>query len=114
LQVFPLLQKAELNAPASALSSAMVALGLSCLIDTTGNTIGKRYARTDEIGVPYAVTVDYQTVEDQSVTLRERDSMTQVRVPSGEVPQVVRQLVDGAMTWAQVAAKYPAQKAADE
>jgi hypothetical protein len=40
--------------------------------------------------------------------------MTQVRVPSGEVPQVVRQLVDGAMTWAQVAAKYPAQKAADE
>lgn len=44
-----------------------------------GNTIGKRYARTDEIGVPFAVTVDFQSVEgDGSVTLRERDSMTQV------------------------------------
>jgi glycyl-tRNA synthetase len=39
--------------------------------------------RTDEIGVPYAVTVDYQTVEDGSVTLRERDSMSQVRARAG-------------------------------
>jgi hypothetical protein len=44
-----------------------------------GNTIGKRYARTDEIGVPYAVTVDFQTLEGEGVTLRERDTMTQVR-----------------------------------
>ncbi len=44
-----------------------------------GNTIGKRYARTDEIGVPFAVTVDFETVEgDGSVTLRERDTMAQV------------------------------------
>lgn len=43
-----------------------------------GNTIGRRYARTDEIGVPYAVTVDFQVQQDTTVTLRERDSMSQV------------------------------------
>lgn len=114
--VFPLMQKAELNEPAGRISAAMVALGLSCLTDTTGTTIGKRYSRTDEIGVPYAVTVDYTTLEDGSVTVRERDSMAQVRIPSAEVPAVVRQLVDGALLWADVAAKYPevAAKAADE
>lgn len=44
-----------------------------------GTSIGKRYARTDEIGVPYALTVDYDTLTDKCVTLRERDTMTQVR-----------------------------------
>lgn len=43
-----------------------------------GNTIGKRYARTDEIGVPYAITVDFETLEGEGVTLRERDTMSQV------------------------------------
>jgi glycyl-tRNA synthetase len=77
--VFPLLQKDALNAKASVISAAMTAAGLSNIIDTTGNTIGKRYARTDEIGVPYAVTVDFETIEgDGSVTLRERDTMAQV------------------------------------
>lgn len=39
-----------------------------------------RYARTDEIGVPFAITIDYQTVEDGTATLRERDSTAQVRL----------------------------------
>lgn len=49
-------------------------------LSRTGNSIGKRYARTDEIGVPFAVTVDFASVEDAvpSVTLRERDTMAQV------------------------------------
>jgi glycyl-tRNA synthetase (class II) len=54
----------------------LVCMSAAC----SGNTIGKRYARTDEIGVPYAVTVDFQTLEGEGVTLRERDTMTQVRV----------------------------------
>ena len=44
----------------------------------TGNTIGRRYARTDEIGVPFAVTVDYETVEKDTITVRERDTTKQV------------------------------------
>ena len=46
-----------------------------------GGNIGKRYRRQDEIGTPFAVTVDHQTLEDGTVTLRDRDSLTQERVP---------------------------------
>jgi glycyl-tRNA synthetase len=46
-----------------------------------GGNIGKRYRRQDEIGTPYAVTVDHQTLEDGTVTLRDRDSLSQERIP---------------------------------
>ena len=46
-----------------------------------GGHIGKRYRRQDEIGTPFAVTVDHQTLEDDTVTLRDRDSLSQERVP---------------------------------
>ena len=46
-----------------------------------GGSIGKRYRRQDEIGTPYGITVDHQTIEDQTVTLRDRDSLTQERLP---------------------------------
>ena len=52
----------------------------SVTFDETGS-IGKRYRRQDEIGTPYCVTVDFDTENDASVTIRERDSMTQVRMP---------------------------------
>lgn len=48
--------------------------------DETGS-IGKRYRRQDEIGTPYCVTIDYDTLEDQSITIRDRDTMQQVRIP---------------------------------
>jgi glycyl-tRNA synthetase len=46
-----------------------------------GGSIGKRYRRQDEIGTPWGITVDGQTMEDDTVTLRDRDSLEQVRVP---------------------------------
>ena len=51
------------------------------------DTIGKRYRRHDAIGTPYCVTVDHQTLEDETVTLRHRDTMEQERVPVGELRQ---------------------------
>lgn len=122
--VFPLLQREALNAKAQAISAALTREGLSSLVDTTGVSIGRRYARTDELGVPFAVTVDHQTVGaaagagaegqegDGSVTVRERDTMAQVRVPGDEVARLLRRLVDGEVTWEEVAAKYPAQAVA--
>jgi glycyl-tRNA synthetase len=50
-----------------------------------GGSIGKRYRRQDEIGTPWGVTVDHQSLEDQTVTLRERDSLAQERVKIGEL-----------------------------
>lgn len=51
----------------------------SATYDLTGS-IGKRYRRQDEIGTPYCVTVDFQTAEDGTVTVRDRDTMEQIRV----------------------------------
>jgi glycyl-tRNA synthetase len=48
--------------------------------DETG-AIGRRYRRQDEIGTPYCLTVDFQSLEDHTVTVRDRDAMTQIRVP---------------------------------
>ena len=47
--------------------------------------IGKRYRRQDEVGTPYCVTVDFESLEDHAVTVRERDSMTQQRVPVADL-----------------------------
>ncbi len=56
-----------------------------------GGAIGRRYRRQDEIGTPFCVTVDYQTKEDQTVTLRFRDSMEQVRLPIAELAGRLKQ-----------------------
>ncbi len=50
-----------------------------------GGSIGKRYRRQDEIGTPWGVTVDHQTLEDQTVTLRDRDSLAQERIAISEL-----------------------------
>jgi glycyl-tRNA synthetase len=56
--------------------------------------------------VPFAVTVDRQSLDDLTVTLRERDSCAQVRLPSSELPGLLRQLVDEVLGWDQVMARY--------
>ena len=48
--------------------------------------IGRRYRRQDEIGTPYCVTIDFQTLSDQTVTVRERDNMTQERIAIADLP----------------------------
>lgn len=53
------------------------------------DSIGKRYRRQDAIGTPFCITVDHQTLEDNTVTLRERDSMEQTRVAISELHQLI-------------------------
>ena len=53
-------------------------------------SIGRRYRRQDEIGTPYCVTVDFDTLEDQQVTIRDRDTMHQVRLPIGDLVGVLQ------------------------
>jgi glycyl-tRNA synthetase len=50
-----------------------------------GGAIGRRYRRQDEIGTPWAVTIDHQSIEDATVTLRDRDSLEQIRIPIGDL-----------------------------
>ena len=58
-------------------------------------SIGRRYRRQDEIGTPYTVTVDFDSLEDNAVTIRERDSMKQIRVPVAELAGTLQKKLDG-------------------
>ncbi|KAL6652807.1 hypothetical protein ACP70R_011732 [Stipagrostis hirtigluma subsp. patula] len=110
--VFPLVKIEKFDVVAKKISKALTAAGISHIIDITGTSIGKRYARTDEIGVPLAITVDSTT----SVTVRDRDSKDQIRVDVDEVASVVKEVTDGQSTWADIMWRYPAHTAssADE
>jgi glycyl-tRNA synthetase len=65
---------------------------MSAVWDTRGN-IGKRYLSQDEIGTPFCVTVDYQTLDDQTVTVRQRDDASQLRVEAGQLTAYLRQMM---------------------
>jgi glycyl-tRNA synthetase len=81
--VLPLSKKEELSIPALKLA-AELRQRFSAEYDDT-QSIGKRYRRQDEIGTPYCVTLDFETLNDQAVTVRDRDTMKQERVPLAEV-----------------------------
>jgi glycyl-tRNA synthetase len=88
------------------IAQSLSSSGLAAYVDESTASVGKRYARADEIGTPFAVTVDFDTTADAAVTLRERDSTGQVRLPIADVHKTVRALVEGAETWAEVVARY--------
>ena len=63
------------------------------------DAIGKRYRRQDAIGTPYCVTIDHQTLQDQTVTIRDRDTMLQERVSVIELKDRIRQKTDWTAFW---------------
>jgi len=83
--VMPLSKKEELIGPARDVLDSLRKAGLRVEYDQTGGNIGRRYRRQDEIGTPFCVTIDFDTLNDRAVTIRERDSMEQVRVPIAEL-----------------------------
>ncbi|MBD3260736.1 MAG: glycine--tRNA ligase [Candidatus Altiarchaeales archaeon] len=82
--VFPLVKKDGVDVKAREIYGKLKKEGLSVFYDKAGS-IGKRYARSDEIGISYCVTVDYDTLEDDTVTLRVRSDKSQVRKKTSEV-----------------------------
>jgi len=90
--VFPLLKnKPELVAKAREVFD-MLKKELRVEFDDNGN-VGKRYRRQDEIGTPYCVTVDFDTLSDGAVTVRDRDTMKQERINEKEVLSFIKKLV---------------------
>jgi len=92
--VFPLVSRDGLDTVAMEIASLLTAGGIFTEFDESG-AIGRRYRRQDEIGTPYAITIDYQTMEDGTVTIRERDSMAQVRVKKESLADIVIGLIAG-------------------
>jgi glycyl-tRNA synthetase len=89
LAVFPLLKnKIELVNKAKSIYQQLQSHFGLVMWDDNGN-IGKRYRRQDEIGTPYCVTIDFQTLEDDTVTLRDRDTTNQERL---KIDQIVTKM----------------------
>ena len=80
VSVFPLMAKDGLDEKAQSVCEMLRRARYDVDYDESG-TIGRRYARADEVGVPIAITIDYDTLKDETVTLRDRVSWKQVRTP---------------------------------
>ncbi|RPA83548.1 glycyl-tRNA synthetase [Ascobolus immersus RN42] len=97
--IVPLSSNPVFNPLIAELMKKMRQAGISNRVDASSATIGKRYARNDELGTPFGVTVDFQSVKDNTVTLRDRDTMKQVRGTIDEVVGAIKNVVDGVETW---------------
>lgn len=86
--ILPLSKKEELSIPASQLFEEL-SENFMCQYDET-QSIGKRYRRQDEIGTPYCITYDFDSINDNAVTVRDRDTMEQVRIPIIELTQYLQ------------------------
>ena len=96
--VFPLMEKDGLDGIANDLCEKIRKSGIESYYDGSG-AIGRRYARRDEVGTPWCITVDYETIEKgknrDTVTIRERDSKEQKRIPLNSVEKVLKELIAG-------------------
>ena len=92
------------------MSHKLRVLGVSSKIDDSGASIGKRYSRNDELGTPLGITVDFQSVSDDTYTLRDRDSTKQVRADADKILTAIKSLVEGSKVWADIEKELPACK----
>jgi glycyl-tRNA synthetase len=90
--VFPLVNKDGLEERAEEVYGSLLAEGLRVEYDDSGS-IGRRYARADEAGVPLGITVDYDTLKDGTVTVRDRDTWVQFRTPAATISSTVHTMV---------------------
>ncbi|MHA1372033.1 MAG: glycine--tRNA ligase [Promethearchaeota archaeon] len=91
--VFPLMKKpVEIVDKSIYLFKLLKTDGINTFLDIAGN-IGRRYARADEIGTPYCFTIDHQTLEDDTVTIRDRDTMKQIRVSITDCTRIIKDLI---------------------
>ncbi|MDR3102467.1 MAG: glycine--tRNA ligase [Methanocalculaceae archaeon] len=100
--VLPLMARDGLDEIAHELVAELQNEGIQTEYDDAG-AIGRRYRRQDEIGTPVCITIDYDTKEDVAATLRDRDSMQQVRLPLADIPRAVSLLMKGKKTFGQLA-----------
>ena len=92
--VFPLMEKDGMEEKAREIYEQVHTHRMEAYYDGSG-TIGKRYARMDEVGTPWCITVDYDTLEDGTVTIRDRDTSEQKRIPADKAAWILDELLAG-------------------
>ncbi|MCE7733345.1 MAG: glycine--tRNA ligase [Candidatus Heimdallarchaeota archaeon] len=96
--VAPLMKKDGMAEAAKQIFWELKDMGVDTLYDQSG-AIGRRYARSDEIGIPLVITLDYETLEKETVTIRERNSMEQIRVPVEELGGLIKEFTLDLTSW---------------
>lgn len=107
--ILPLSSRPEFEPLIKQVAADLRRRDVSHKIDDSSGSVGRRYARTDEIAVPFGITLDFDTLNQDppSATLRERDSCEQVRIGLDKIAEVVQQLSQEKTTWAEVRNVYP-------
>ena len=95
--VYPLMSKDGLDTKAKEIQRLLVNKGFMVEYDETGS-IGRRYARADEAGVQLGITIDYDTLNDSTVTIRDRDSWHQIRIATKDLPNKLRKYFEGKLS----------------
>lgn len=103
----PLSSNPQFKPTVKKLSQRLRSIGVSNRVDDSSASIGKRYSRNDELGTPLGITVDFQTLQDGTITLRDRDSTVQVRAEEDRILEAIRSIVDGSKDWAKVQEELP-------
>ncbi|KAG6177253.1 hypothetical protein E4U48_000043 [Claviceps purpurea] len=105
--IVPLSSNSQFTPHIKKLSQQLRNLGISNRIDDSSASIGKRYSRNDELGTPLGITVDFQTLQDGTVTLRDRDTTDQLRAEASKILDAIKAIVDGSKNWDMVASELP-------
>ena len=103
----PLSNHPDFEPQVKRLGARLRSLGISNRVDDSSASIGKRYSRNDELGTPLGITVDFQSVKDNTFTLRDRDSTKQVRADEDEICAAIKAIVEGQKSWSDVQKELP-------
>ncbi|KZT70552.1 glycyl-tRNA synthetase [Daedalea quercina L-15889] len=101
--IVPLSSKKELFPLVAEITAKLRKAGVFSRVDDSNKSIGRRYARNDELGTPFGITVDFASVQNGTVTLRERDTTMQLIGPVDDVIATVTELVNDTIEWAEAA-----------
>lgn len=104
--VCPLMKNPKFDGLVQDIVTKLRSKGVSNKVDSSSGSIGRRYARNDEVGTPFGITVDFESLDDGTVTLRERDSMKQIRAPIDQVVAAVSDMCFQDLKWDDVLIKY--------
>ena len=112
--IYRLINHPPFDSIISRMRDSLQACNIVSRVDSSSGSVGRRYARADELGIPFGATVDFQTLLDDSVTLRDRNTMAQVRVPLSRLNSLLQQLIAETLSWDQVMTRFPVVYAGGE
>ncbi|KAM0792538.1 Glycine--tRNA ligase 1, mitochondrial [Microbotryomycetes sp. NB124-2] len=112
--IVPLSNNPDFKPLVRQVSETLRRAGIASRVDDSGASIGKRYSRNDELGTPYGVTIDFASIKNNTMTLRDRDTTDQVIGSIDEVVSLIQDLCSGEVEWQEGSKRLPAYSGEQE